>query len=527
MVAVLLSRLHDARRVDGAGGDGGRDAYFTDSAGQVHAFEMKSFTGRLTSSRRRQVKHSLDRALLRSPATWTLVVPIDFNDTEQAWFDGLRTACPNTTLDWRGRTWLQDELAAHPDIGRYFGGAASEVVTLLASIAQEQAQPKTVAQVADRMRVQAARLNEIDPYYSFDVRVEGDRTVVTTRAKYPGAERDRPIKVTTSLRFDESPESQATLAALEDHLAFGSRVILPASTLGEVVIDAPGGLGGTFAGGELILDGAFDPAPDAAVEFVLRTPIAGPGTTLRLQIVSRNIGQRGMRTTAVDPAKMLDLDLRADFTRNRFDANLHTHSKTAAAADVALPTLQFLRALAEAGELAILTPDGARIATAVGDFDRWGADPEYVDAVALLAEAQRLAGVYFPPPPEFTGEDLDDLDHSVRLLRGESLSGSWTGHAGTLEQDAAKELLEQLATLGDTISLFTRTPQWLDIGGGRIPLGVVEEVRHSARLVNRAEMEQAIEAPEVAGSVRVVFAPGNNSDVTIRMCDAEPPPDSG
>ena len=87
-MSVLLSRLRQARRVDGSGGDEGRDCYFTDEHG-TDAFELKSFTGRMTPARRRQVKKSLARAMQKSPRTWTLVVPIDPTPGEQTWFDSL------------------------------------------------------------------------------------------------------------------------------------------------------------------------------------------------------------------------------------------------------------------------------------------------------------------------------------------------------------------------------------------------------------------------------------------------------
>ena len=54
MVSFLLSRLHpDAQRIDGKGGDGGRDVQMARGQdGQiVDAFELKSFTVRMTSSR--------------------------------------------------------------------------------------------------------------------------------------------------------------------------------------------------------------------------------------------------------------------------------------------------------------------------------------------------------------------------------------------------------------------------------------------------------------------------------------------
>src|SRR5580693_9211386 len=81
MVSVLLSRIRQAHRVDGSGGDGGLDCYFSDENG-TDVYELKSFTGRMNDVRRQQVVRSLQRALKGSPRTWSLVVPIDATPKE-------------------------------------------------------------------------------------------------------------------------------------------------------------------------------------------------------------------------------------------------------------------------------------------------------------------------------------------------------------------------------------------------------------------------------------------------------------
>lgn len=77
MVAVLISRLHpQAKRVDGSGGDGGRDVLLPLPTG-LEIFELKSFTGRVGRKQREQIKNSLKKASSHSPSAWHLVVPID------------------------------------------------------------------------------------------------------------------------------------------------------------------------------------------------------------------------------------------------------------------------------------------------------------------------------------------------------------------------------------------------------------------------------------------------------------------
>src|ERR1035437_4441008 len=58
-VACLLNHLNpDYRRINGAGGDGGRDVQFELPDG-LHVFDLKSFSGRMTPGRRKQAEQSL------------------------------------------------------------------------------------------------------------------------------------------------------------------------------------------------------------------------------------------------------------------------------------------------------------------------------------------------------------------------------------------------------------------------------------------------------------------------------------
>ena len=143
---MLLSRIRQTHRVDGSGGDGGLDCYFGGENG-TDVYELKSFLGRMNNARRQQVVRSLQRALKKTPRTWSLVVPIDATPKEQEWFDSLASET-TTKLTWLDKTWLEEQLAAHPDIGRYSAGAADEVVQILKDIAHEDALPSDAAGIA-------------------------------------------------------------------------------------------------------------------------------------------------------------------------------------------------------------------------------------------------------------------------------------------------------------------------------------------------------------------------------------------
>jgi serine/threonine protein kinase len=121
VVSVLLSWGYPkVRHVDSKGRDRGWDAEFSDEDG-LHVFEAKSFTSPMNSSRKRQVEHSLGvAARTASLASWTLVTPIDPTTADLNWFHHRLGAQYPFTLRWLGLSWIEDQLAQHPEIRPHY-----------------------------------------------------------------------------------------------------------------------------------------------------------------------------------------------------------------------------------------------------------------------------------------------------------------------------------------------------------------------------------------------------------------------
>lgn len=138
IVSVLLSTLHPgSRRIDGSGGDGGRDHQF-EVDGRLELWQSKYFLGRLAEKgRKRQVTDSLLTAAALQPDSWTLVTPMVPTPEELAWLRELQHQYP-FPLDWKGGDWLDAELMLHPSIVRHFNSANDEYVALLRELSQEQ-----------------------------------------------------------------------------------------------------------------------------------------------------------------------------------------------------------------------------------------------------------------------------------------------------------------------------------------------------------------------------------------------------
>jgi hypothetical protein len=104
LAALLLVRMYPgAERIDGSGGDGGRDVQLR-SCDQLTIWEMKAFADRLGKSKTRkpQIMKSLRRAAKLTPTAWHLVAPMTPNPGELAWYDKLRDTYP-FVAEWRDR----------------------------------------------------------------------------------------------------------------------------------------------------------------------------------------------------------------------------------------------------------------------------------------------------------------------------------------------------------------------------------------------------------------------------------------
>ncbi|MEE4422425.1 KAP family P-loop NTPase fold protein [Streptomyces bugieae] len=115
LVSLLILRLRPhAQVVQGNGKDRGYDVFEHSEDDGFVQYELKAFTGRMTSDRRAQIRRSLQR-LEPQPDHWDLVVPIDATPSEEAWFADLRDEFP-FVRQWNGLSWLNRLLDDQPDL---------------------------------------------------------------------------------------------------------------------------------------------------------------------------------------------------------------------------------------------------------------------------------------------------------------------------------------------------------------------------------------------------------------------------
>jgi len=491
MVTVLLSRIHpESQRVDGAGGDGGRDFYFDRPDGRS-VFQLKSFTGRMTRVRRRQVERSLHRLSRLVPTEWALVVPIDPTPNELEWFESLCKRAP-FPLVWHGITWLDSEISSRPEIVRYFlEGCKDEVIALLIEMNKEQAALQSVGEAVKRLHVIHERLNELDPYYRYDFSVSAEASTPNKGAilsvsaegasvyvypRYADAGRDRPITANVVLTF--GPEDRAFEEAFLRAMDYGSGVSIPADLVTEIRINAPGGL--DYAGaGSLELSEAEPVArePQVICADILEGDRLLAGLPINLRV--RHAGQKGGVLEGDDDTHWLRVNMEVDAEAKHFTFTFHLEPGPIRPAAI-LPLLKWLTNFRPPFQI------GLRLLSAQTYFARCPiplVPTEGIERLPIVYEAldavQKETGSYFPVPVDLSGEEVEAILRAHSLLSRETVNGSWSCMDFKLVPRDPEELRSLL--LPEGAQLFFEEEQWLEVRGYRAPLGTIRTHFPSAR----------------------------------------------
>ena len=516
MVSVLLSRLHsDSQRIDGKGGDGGRDVQIVHSGdGSItEAFELKSFTGRVGKGRRKQVKRSLDRAADLGPTRWTLVVPIDPNPNELEWFRQLRGKY-NFPLEWRGKTWLDEKMAAHPDIRRYFlEDANAEAVQLLLELNKEQAIVTDANDVLDRLRVLHERLNEIDPYYKYQLATvtgtannwpsdvvfsvrRGDIRV-DAYAKYRGAVKDRPLSIRAMVTV--GPEDLPIVEPLD----YGLETTIPHRMISSVTVDLPSRLGGSFSGGEFNISPVGTELDDPIILSLRVMADDVVVASYPVQLKERTSGRRGSVFTGSDSTGWLTMRLTIDVVNEGVKAEFGVMPQSGMPKDL-VPLFQWLDAFQPARQLNIRWPEGFELHSEI-DRPFW-LEARPVRLVEALAYLQERTGIYWGMPLSYTDEEALEIDTIVAMMKGEIIDFRWNAFNLNLDQlcPGVKELSDGLPR-----PFMLEQEIFLQQEGGKVPIGRMRSILESARIADTETFGQNLSADRIS-PLAIRLVPGDS-----------------
>ena len=515
MVSVLLSRLHpEAQRIDGKGGDGGRDVQIVNEQdGSISdAFELKSFTGRMTSSRRRQVISSLDRVVALNPACWTLVVPIDPTPGEIEWFRQLGTDYCFPTR-WYGKTWLDERMSAFPDIRRYFlERTEHELNRLLQELVEERAMVADAHDAVGRVRRLREHLDKIDPHYRYELAtgptaanirpsdvvfsVSFNDVRVDIYPKYLGAPRDRPITITANVVVD--PE----FGEIQKALDYGLGATIPPHLISSLVVDAPAGLGGSFTtlGIDLLpTDTSLDDPVTLAVEVVDGNRLLA---SCPIHLTEQTWGLKGGILTGTDSTSWLEASLTADIVAREFTAEFKLVPKPVMPSAL-MPLCRWLSTLQPTRGLRIRWPNGFEVRSEVQTSFPF--DQRLGRVIEAFAYLQDHSGIYWEISPSLIHEDEEEVVMAANLLQGKSIDFTW--ESLNLRLDHWGPPLEELLD-GRPHAYLIEQDMWLKLEEATIPIGRVQTHFESACLADPIAVQRAL----IAGSpTQIRLVPGDSN----------------
>lgn len=510
MISTLIKRVHpSAQRIDGSGGDGGRDLQVHEPDG-ITIYELKSFTGRLNQGgRKRQIAQSLQKAARHRPDTWRLVVPIDPTPSEDQWFQKLTHQYP-FTCQWYGLTWLNVQISQRPEIARYFlEGYEAKVLHMLRELKAEEAGTKNSHLALTQIKSIQSRLNQSDPYFRYEfatwandsVQVDGSVMTVRTRdgcidvvPRYATALDDRPITFHAQVKGERGSDS--AISMLEESIDYGEPTTLTPVIMDRISIDAPGGLSAELRNATL----QIEPLQEALEIPILLHATIVDGTDSRVlgvhefSIRMRTSGRKGAVLFGSDVTGLINIEIRfrLDDPTLNITLGFHYEEVLPSIARKATEWLEIFRAPNQ-----VCVDVGAPLRRIGQSEIPQSIISEHTSELFRACETvQERAGVSFPIPRNLSREESKLFLLAGRWLSDEEVQFTWKKMRFTC--DSVVDILDHIPLSG-SVSLLLAERREFEFRGRVLPLGIRAR-KIQAKLGNAEEIKQAIEGsvPEVS-----------------------------
>lgn len=223
------------RIYDGSGGDGGRDIEVVFSNGYRIILQLKHFPEGFSSNwqpRRRQIAKSFKAALKHEPDEWILVVPKKLAPGERTFVENLSRYAHGRVprIESREQTWLDTELAKHPDIEDAINRDEWERFATFLPQIPNALPPGRPAEVIQAVVEVQRRLESVDPNWVWDFATVDGKVHRTLRAKTPNAHLIDPVSVEIETWRDQlSVESLDQIEAIFGYGLDGQAEFPPAA----------------------------------------------------------------------------------------------------------------------------------------------------------------------------------------------------------------------------------------------------------------------------------------------------------
>lgn len=521
VLSMLLNHLYPtSQRIDGSGGDGGRDVQLNVGE-ELHVFEIKSFTARLGTAQKAQIRRSLLRAATLTPTDWTLLVPIDPTPAELRWFENVLASLVPFPIRLLGKTRLETELAQRPFIARYYIEDAHREVDRLVTLykAEKSALTGGVPDALERVEHIARQLNEIDPYYRFQITTDGaSSSVVVTIPRYDRAAQERPLEINISFRFPDTEEGRQVASDFQRHVDYGTPTSIPGEFVERFDSNMPLAFGNDFVPSRMDVS----PRPFTG-SMTLLARAKGPdgrlAAELPIKLTSMSRGQLGGIFEGKDRTGCLSISMTyapgqsAPFTL-RFRAD-HPYS----AFDMRV-LARFLSETQSPNTFAIADEQGTEFAHAeLSEPELSVGAPQLAELMDDLVLIQWAAGTTRDVGPDYTPADLASAAMAAALLRGEEVSAAWNSITLDLADDAPEEMRALFLLSDRRLQAVVAKPHIAKIGG--IAYNIGRGMAFDLATVNLAPEHEEWRATGVPAGVSVRLVPGSDPTMKVRLASEE------
>lgn len=505
LMAVFLLRTNiDAHSRTPSSGDGGVDI-FEPFADGYRVYQVKSFSGRIGASQRRQIHASLRRVIddprLDKPVReWILVVPTTFTSSEERWFRDLTKSC-SFNCRWRDEAFWLSCCAEYPEVVDFYlfnsQDRLKEQLADLADLIRDPPNELLPAQIEGRISSLRELINKGSPFYRYEIRtsqhildrLEPSAGYVTSKisgndelgylawdvyTRFPEAPIWDPIRVQFSVQLTDEHGEWDITEAYNEHVAFGRNLDLPYGAVRDLKITAPGGLDdfAEVAGGSIggLNDRRFHPQ---VWRLEAEDEDGGLRASIAVNVQRMTTGQTGHQITGADCFDTLVFVLEVTSSEpSAASMSLKLNDITGKRAVDVLQVMQFVAAL-EQGHEVILRPeygpqDFGRTALNTLDRDSDGLKT-IVRLIEDLATVQAETHIPVAVPESMSADDRDALAKVAQLLRERERQGEW--HKATFEFPGESTAEEFLAEFVSGSQLPIEVPLTAHVAGTVYDLG--------------------------------------------------------
>ncbi len=497
--------------------------------------EFKSFTT-VGGSRRTQIKRSLARAAEHQPLRWILIAPIDPTPSGWDWFEQLQTRYP-FELVFRELAWLNEQMAANPDIARYIAASTEEhVLGLLRELnAERAALAGGVPDLANRVATLQERGDEASVFWALDFAGRADHTVVTVRPK-PGAPPDN-VRVELAIPQDD-PEAIAVARMVEQALLYGGAVVVEPQYIARIDSDSlralnlPEGHMGMVMPANPMKGGLPLPA-------ILRVRSADrqpQSPALHITFDEGAVGERGGTLRGRDSTGLVRVRLLVDHPgpNDQFapvrslaleygDGDPHT-ARLSAAPESLLRTVDALAAMDSAHQLELtitgqtIITEGRELRIATGHF------AGLADLLRDLVYVRDSLGIPLLVPGNWSGADQVAIRRAARLLRGHEVPLPIDTLSQVVSPEEAQALLDVLLPNGALLDTEL-VDYTLTFSDNILPIAPLYARMSRVALDNSADIMAALDRGDEEIPIKLVAWPGSNAVCRMMSFTPDTKPD--